>query len=492
MIRARLFCLMLLIAACSEVSTDAAGGGFGVGPLDNRYSVYFDGREQYLRVPASAKLALGRAASWSLWIRPRGRYFDHSANLMSNFTHVAKTGFQWQLRDRGDGNSIQAFAIGDGTTFDWVWSTSVVPLGTWTHIAVTYDGELVRFYMNGAEAGSVPVTRAIVESTEPLTFGIAEGSAYIMEGYEEGAAIFNTALSQKDIKAIYHRGKPNDLMKHPKAANLVGYWRMGDGDDTVSTIHDLSGNGLHATVHRDFNLLTFAGTNQSLEGSSSILANADAGFSVAGTFRVEPEEISSGGHGGIVCKEDAGTGHYSFCFFFSHGHDLTFVIDDDANGAYIGKKLTTSFTPGKLYHYVLTYDGGTTASSVHMYLDSAEVGSDVSSGSFSSISDTAAAFQIGAVGSLFLHGAVGDVAVWDVALSPAEAAAVNGTYHFDPRVSSGAYTSAGRLIHFFEVAGDTTLLTSANGVRDLVGSSPLTGKNLTNSAIEFVLSSEVP
>ena len=49
--------------------------------------------------------------------------------------------------------------------------SAVLPANTWTHLAATYDGATLRFYVNGALVGSQAATGPISTSTNPLQIG---------------------------------------------------------------------------------------------------------------------------------------------------------------------------------------------------------------------------------------------------------------------------------------------------------------------------------
>ncbi len=52
-------------------------------------------------------------------------------------------------------------------------SLGTVPLDTWTHVAVSYDGTTLRIYINGILSGksTVPVPGPVCVNTEPLSIG---------------------------------------------------------------------------------------------------------------------------------------------------------------------------------------------------------------------------------------------------------------------------------------------------------------------------------
>ena len=71
------------------------------------------------------------------------------------------------------GSTPQGGAPDMGGTFDSanVYGTGALPAAAWSHIAATYDGATMNFYVNGVLTASRPQTGAIATSTGALTIG---------------------------------------------------------------------------------------------------------------------------------------------------------------------------------------------------------------------------------------------------------------------------------------------------------------------------------
>src|SRR5207253_4195264 len=111
------------------------------------------------------------------------------------------------------------------------------------HLAVTFDGSIVRAYYDGAEAALASGTNTI---TAPLytnrgwIFGKTDHAAYGTLGRFVGLLdeieIFNTALSAGDIANIYNAsfaGKCRTCTTAP--TGMVSWWR---GDGNANDIRD--------------------------------------------------------------------------------------------------------------------------------------------------------------------------------------------------------------------------------------------------------------
>ena len=93
-----------------------------------------------------------------------------------------------------------------------------MPLGTWTHLAGTFDGATFRLYINGQLAGTAVGTLGPTFAV-PLTIGTS-GTCHTFGqgfgGFIDEVEIYNRALSASEIEAIFEAGsegnKPTKLV----------------------------------------------------------------------------------------------------------------------------------------------------------------------------------------------------------------------------------------------------------------------------------------
>src|SRR5438874_8400922 len=78
--------------------------------------------------------------------------------------------------------------------------TSALALNTWTHLAGTYDGATLRFYVNGAQVTSRALTGSIVSSTAPLRIGGNSVWGEYFTGAIDDVRVYNRALSATEIQ----------------------------------------------------------------------------------------------------------------------------------------------------------------------------------------------------------------------------------------------------------------------------------------------------
>jgi hypothetical protein len=87
--------------------------------------------------------------------------------------------------------------------------------GRWYHMAVIYDGQLARFYVNGEMFESIPYEKAVDSRETSIVLGAMKiaGKYVLPEGDFDGVVdelmIFDRSMSESEIKAIYESGLPD-------------------------------------------------------------------------------------------------------------------------------------------------------------------------------------------------------------------------------------------------------------------------------------------
>ncbi|MBK7393685.1 MAG: VCBS repeat-containing protein [Chloracidobacterium sp.] len=127
------------------------------------------------------------------WVRPTSVgdavYFGRSVSFGNDYLLLNQ-----------NGNKLSAIIKTNGLEAT-VNAPSGPQVGVWTHIALTYDGSMMRLYMNGVEVGSTPKTGNITDSGQP--FGIGGRSTGLrFNGAVDEVEVFNRALSSTEIATL--------------------------------------------------------------------------------------------------------------------------------------------------------------------------------------------------------------------------------------------------------------------------------------------------
>jgi hypothetical protein len=164
-------------------------GRFGSGLL-------FDGVNDWVTIGDDASLDLSGGLTVEAWLRPTALSGWKTALMKETadglaYGLYAHDNNPWPAAYvRIDGSSVSAGLAGPGA----------LPLNAWTHLAVTYDGTMLRLFVNGLPSGALPASGPITASDGPLRIG---GNAIWEEhfaGTIDEVRIYNRALSQSEIQ----------------------------------------------------------------------------------------------------------------------------------------------------------------------------------------------------------------------------------------------------------------------------------------------------
>lgn len=161
------------------------------GQLDG--AMAFDGTSTHIVTPVqnAGELTL------SAWIRPRSS--DDVAFIESVFDCdvPGQYGTGWGL-DAGRFRVILD---------DRFWETGVpVRIGTWQHVALTFNDRAARFYTNGILAASLTYTRGSVSAANFL-IGKSRANALFFDGAIADARIHSRALAAPEVSAVFLKGE---------------------------------------------------------------------------------------------------------------------------------------------------------------------------------------------------------------------------------------------------------------------------------------------
>ena len=81
-----------------------------------------------------------------------------------------------------------------------VFGPAALSMRTWTHLAVTYDGSRLRFYVNGVRVATVRKSGTLASSSAPLKIGGLGARGRYFRGLIDEVRVYNVARSQGQIR----------------------------------------------------------------------------------------------------------------------------------------------------------------------------------------------------------------------------------------------------------------------------------------------------
>jgi hypothetical protein len=193
-------------------TTAVDSGGTRHGTLTNGASwtaghsgnaVVLDGVDDYVALP-TFDLA-GSQMSIAVWVRSSSFSSAVGQRFLAKASGTAAGTTYWMLGHADSGGVPRLrFRLRTGTSTATLTATSGnLPLNTWYHAVATYDGSMMRLYLNGVQVGSLAKTGVIATSAAvPVSIGRSpEGSNYA-HGAIDDVRVFDRALTAGEVTTL--------------------------------------------------------------------------------------------------------------------------------------------------------------------------------------------------------------------------------------------------------------------------------------------------
>lgn len=193
---------------CSSAST--AWGNGATGKFNS--SLNFDGTDDYVTNGDLPQTEGASQLSWSFWVNPTS--LSDLKCLFCKF-NSGPTQTAWAIETHNSNLILAGIptTTSDGNTFGE--SVSPVPVSTWTHILVVFDGTAtgnanrLKMYFNG-NLQNLNFTGTIPTSTQATTsnavIGASSDLSRFFSGRIDDVRIFNYALSAAQAKKVFNDG----------------------------------------------------------------------------------------------------------------------------------------------------------------------------------------------------------------------------------------------------------------------------------------------
>jgi hypothetical protein len=342
----------------------------GAAPAPDRFgnsggAYSFNGSNQYVVATDSASLDLSNQFTLAAWINPAAGMQDPQQGGIISKVGGGGGNNGYQLAITNNNQTILCLFNSPGET----WGTTSlaaaapVPVGQWSHLACTYDGDSIRIYLNGTQVTSKPVgAKSIINSASNLRISGDDNGNVWFNGSIAEALVAGKALSAQEIAQIQVDGTEMVVADKKAAFSAGTNWTViasaasaGEGDATYDnqnirvTGTTFTVNGQHsfknlelvsgavlthsaasdtATHHLDLNLWTLT-----VDGSSMIDLNG-RGYRGGRSSVTNDPGLTSGN----VAGSQAGTGgsHGGLGSLYDVGFAPAPVYDDFTNPTDLG------------------------------------------------------------------------------------------------------------------------------------------------------------
>ena len=195
-------------------------------------ALLFDGVGKY--VDAGTINLSGGAFSLECWVK--ANTFKTASPYISSIIGMEDGGnnvAQIRLGDAGLAPNQLQFVMNTSSLGRKVNSVSTLTAGVWYHIAATWDGSVMRLYLNGNLEGSQSIF-GIPTANAAFAFGRTYANSRCLDGSIDEIRVWKRALTAAEIAA-------NSCSVAINAPNLEGYWKLNEATGLLA--QDLTGNG---------------------------------------------------------------------------------------------------------------------------------------------------------------------------------------------------------------------------------------------------------
>lgn len=344
--------------------------------VTNATSLNFDGSNDYIELGSqSGDLRLsgsnGTVSAWIL-LPDVSAGDDYKRIVDKSDAGSGENGYTMWVHTDG----IAEFQI-DAVAGSKVAITTAITDGVWVHLAATWDGTTVKIYRNAVLEGSA------TDSSQPPsdTTGMRIGSWNHSTGREfqgniDEVAIWSSALTATEVEAIYDNVSldfTKDSAGYASSSNLKGWWRMGDGQNTLDGDDIIFQNHTKTIIDSNItlgttNLWATAGKSNMALGTS-ILNDAGDSYSAYNGWGTI--------NGTVTAETDATDGNY--IKYVGDGSGTTLAQLVTAHSAHAGKIYKSTFEY-RCNYYVMFSNNGYVTDNVALPRTTDSAGDSISSG----------------------------------------------------------------------------------------------------------------
>jgi hypothetical protein len=335
--------------------------------------------------------------------------------------------YSLSYQDSGGTKYVNALRVKHGVAVQGAAIARTLPLTTWIHMCMTYDGTNVKYYENGQYVGSAAASgNGTTGATSAVNIGRALSygtTTQYWNGRVDETIIESRAWTAEEVAAYYDSFRSYESHSNGSWFNesgLLAYYKCEDGTDS-------SGNGYNMTVVSGTSYVSGKyGNCLSLVRASSQYAYVNSNLGVSGTtitlsvWFQPTTSPATGTYQTIVNQGDVATDVEYKIYYLKSGAVNSLWYIRNRNGVatngydYIVTPATTSW-----HNSVLTYDG----TNVKAYYNGQYVGSASASGNGAGLGSSvfAVGYNIAAATNYF-DGKVDETAVFNRAWTAAEVA----------------------------------------------------------------------
>jgi hypothetical protein len=218
-------------------SSDTAPTNF-----DNSNSLLFDRADSdYVTITGTTNIDNLSQLSLSTWVKLNSLPSEAKSTTYMRFITLGNDKAALRYVDIDGTGTLEFYmniAGSSGTHYHYIFVGLLWEIGTWTHVAGTYDGHTMRVYQDGVELKAIDASGTAAAGNGVT---LSHSGVESLDGLLDDVRIFNRALSRSDIQALA-------AGDHPGSGTLACWGRnnFGQLDAPSGTWDQVSTGGYHS------------------------------------------------------------------------------------------------------------------------------------------------------------------------------------------------------------------------------------------------------
>jgi hypothetical protein len=212
----------------------------------------FDGVDDRIEVPNAPALNPSSQMTLAAWVLYTGGRAGLNRDIVGKEANAAGRQYLLNLAviDRFGATVVLPGGPVKGT------STTVPVPNRWYHLAMTYDGTALRFYVDGRLEAQTPATGGIATGTEPLRIGGGAPGTLAPDyfpGVIDDVLLFGRAITPAEVGSLYQGGSTGLCpLAPPSRVSAGGPYAVNEGSPLTLTAAGTDPDGGAVTLAWDF------------------------------------------------------------------------------------------------------------------------------------------------------------------------------------------------------------------------------------------------
>lgn len=271
-----------------------------------------NGTTQYVTTLDAANLDFTTAYTLAAWVNPPATLTGSNPLIVKNYQGTPGYYLYANITSSANCGSVNQIVGGHqpGQAGD-ACTTTTLPAGTWSHVAVTFDGTNTQLYVNGVASGLPRTpTAAAAAGTGTLDIGHSSWGEFLPATVDD-VRVYNRALTSTDMAVL---GVLPDI-----STGLRAHYKFNDAAGTATDSTGLGHTGTFQPGGATYgagapnlgNALALNGTSQYV----SVADAADLDFTTAYTLTGWFFPTSAGAPNAGIVKPGPGTPQYAYYLY---------------------------------------------------------------------------------------------------------------------------------------------------------------------------------